>query len=296
MFQEEWVHGKTGACGFERPFSEQAEGFFTAVGTADWEEGFACGSCVELEYQGRVITVTVVDRCGACSQGWHDLGGPAWRALTGGAAPGHIHGVTSRWVACPASLTGGHSLQVYVKPGSHPWDARFQPVAHTRPVLGMMIEGGTGWREMKKCENYMFCKPRGITLHAQFSLRVISDTGSIDVTVPYIPDGEYIDTGTNNDGACTGESGQVTRPTPRPTTSTTPTTTTTTTPFSSSSYVDCTVKEGLFPDPQNCKGFIKCAQGDSYPMECGGGLYFDLVTYNCNWSWDTDCNGRPVWW
>ena len=47
----------------------------------------------------------------------------------------------------------------------------------------MMIEGGTGWREMKKCENYMFCKPRGITLHGQFSLRVISDTGSIDVTV-----------------------------------------------------------------------------------------------------------------
>ena len=25
MFQEDWVHGKTGACGFERPFSSEGE-------------------------------------------------------------------------------------------------------------------------------------------------------------------------------------------------------------------------------------------------------------------------------
>ena len=30
------------------------------------------------------------------------------------------------WVECPPSLTGGSNLQIYVKPGSHPWDARFQ--------------------------------------------------------------------------------------------------------------------------------------------------------------------------
>ncbi len=33
MFQEDWVHGKTGACGFPQPNSARAEGFFTAVGT-----------------------------------------------------------------------------------------------------------------------------------------------------------------------------------------------------------------------------------------------------------------------
>ena len=103
-----------------------AEGFFTAVGTADWEEGFACGTCAEIEYRGRVITVNVVDRCGACSKGWFDLGGPAWSALTGGEPPGHIYGVKSRWVACPGSLIGGNNMHLYVKPGSHPWDARFQ--------------------------------------------------------------------------------------------------------------------------------------------------------------------------
>ena len=35
-------------------------------------------------------------------------------------------------------------------------------------------------------------------------------------------------------------------------------------------------------------------QGDPYPQECGGGLYFDPVTYNCNWPFATQCHGRPV--
>ena len=35
-------------------------------------------------------------------------------------------------------------------------------------------------------------------------------------------------------------------------------------------------------------------QGDPYPKECGGGLYFDPVTYNCNWPFATQCHGRPV--
>ena len=36
---------------------------------------------------------------------------------------------------------------------------------------------------MRKCENYMFCKPAGITLQGRFQLRIISDTGNIDVNV-----------------------------------------------------------------------------------------------------------------
>ena len=68
---------------------------------------------ISLFCRGNTITVNVVDRwkdvvpkknfwllwkrCGACTKGWFDLGGPAWRALTGGELPGHIRGVKSRW-------------------------------------------------------------------------------------------------------------------------------------------------------------------------------------------------------
>ena len=69
-------------------------------------------------FRGNTITVNVVDRsrnwtlmmgcgdwcvhyskierCGACTKGWFDLGGPAWRKLTGGELPGHIRGVKSK--------------------------------------------------------------------------------------------------------------------------------------------------------------------------------------------------------
>ncbi len=31
-----------------------------------------------------------------------------------------------RWIECPDTLTGGKNLHIFVKGGSHPWDARFQ--------------------------------------------------------------------------------------------------------------------------------------------------------------------------
>merc|ERR1711953_1383716 len=307
MFQESWVHGKTGACGFAGPNTDLAEGFFAAVGTEDWLDGFACGTCAEVSYRGNTITVNVVDRCGACTKGWFDLGGPAWRKLTGGELPGHIRGVKSKWVPCPASLTGGGSMLLYFKPGSHPWDTRIQPVAHTLPVRGMEVAaGGSPWKKMKKCENYMFCKPRGLTLRSSYTLRVTSDSGTIEVEMDTIPEGEYVDLNENNGGFCSG-SGSGSGSTKPSTATSSPMSTsttlapivqTTTMPPTSSytppAYVDCALADGLFPDPHNCRGFVKCAQGDPYHMVCSGGLFFDPVTYNCNWPFATDCQGRPV--
>ena len=132
---------------------------------------------------------------------------------------------------------------------------------------------------MRKCENYMFCKPAGITLQGQFQLRIISDTGNIDVIVselkqidspinsikltkvPRIQGDTYIDMGSNNGGSCSASGGggggwsgaATTTPRPPPAASSTPA-------WSSASVVDCSVQDGLFPDPGNCRGFIKCAQ------------------------------------
>ena len=47
----------------------------------------------------------------------------------------------------------------------------------------MAINGGKGWQEMRKCENFMFCKPSGITLNGEFGLRIKSDTGNLDAWV-----------------------------------------------------------------------------------------------------------------
>ena len=81
----------------------------------------------------------------------------------------------------------------------------------------------------------------------------------------------YIDMGSNNDGGCdsdsqnvvTSQSGGVIQTSSSSPTSAPSSTTlapTTTTAWSGSSIVDCSVLDGLFPDPNNCRGFIKCAQ------------------------------------
>ena len=57
--------------------------------------------------------------------------------------------------------------------------------------------------------------------------------------------------------------------------------------------VDCSAGDGLQPDPDNCEGFINCANGIAYTMHCVGGLYFDTNLYSCNWPSVTKCNGRP---
>jgi len=325
MFQEDWVHGKTGACGFNRPNTGIAEGMFAAVGSSDWDTGYGCGTCAEVSYKGRTVTVNVVDRCWGCSKGWFDLGGPAWTKLTGGEPPGHIYGVKSRWVECPAELTGGENMHIYVKPGSHPWDARFQPIGNVAPVTGMSIHLGKGWKKMRKCENYMFCKPAGPTISGRYKLRVSSANGNVDVEVTGIPEGQYINTGSNNAAlSCNGQA-KPTNPTdavnppapqiigdpcsPSPcgtnavcsTTSSSSASCSCVSGHSGDPYSHCTPsgpggceRDGLFPDPGDCRAFIKCAQGDPYKLTCGGGLYFDLVTYNCNWPAATACGTRPV--
>ncbi|XP_023347602.1 uncharacterized protein LOC111716389 [Eurytemora carolleeae] len=269
MFQEQWVHGKTGACGFNKPNSKLAEGFFAAVGAGDWDSGFGCGNCAKLRYKGRSVVVNIVDRCWGCSNGWFDMGGPAWRELTGGEPPGHIYGVESSWIECPESLTGGSNLNIYVKPGSHPWDARFQPVGNIAPVTSMSIDIGSGWREMKKCENFMFCKAAGGTIPAVYKLRVSSLNVNIEIQLSGIPEGQYIDTRQNNGGPdCNPPNQIIINPsthvsTQSPAVSTQqPTPHTTTTQTVVVGPGNCS-EDGLFPDPGSCKGFIKCAQGNS---------------------------------
>ena len=63
--------------------------------------------------------------------------------------------------------------------------------------------------------------------------------------------------GANNGGPCSASGGggggsatTTSRPEPAATTPA----------WTSASVVDCSVKDGLFPDPANCRGFIKCAQ------------------------------------
>ena len=100
-----------------------AEGFFTAAGGSDWADGYGCGTCAQLEYQGHTVTVNVVDRWeqeiwqwwrshfpvqmrgllpGMVWPRWSrlarpDWGGAAWKNTRGQVLVGHVSRGAGKW-------------------------------------------------------------------------------------------------------------------------------------------------------------------------------------------------------
>lgn len=77
---------------------------FGAIATADYNNSAACGSCVELQYGGNSVRITVADECPVstnptCTNGHIDLSRQAFQNLTG-QGTGDINGVTWRVVPC----------------------------------------------------------------------------------------------------------------------------------------------------------------------------------------------------
>ena len=82
----------------------------------------------------------------------------------------------------------------------------------------------------------------------------------VSIKVPRIQGDTYIDMGANNGGSCSASGGGGGSGSGSATTTFRPEPAATTPAWTSASVVDCSVKDGLFPDPANCRGFIKCAQ------------------------------------
>jgi hypothetical protein len=97
--------------------------YFAAFPIGSFGQGKYCGMCVDVSYQGKTITATVVDECATCtdSGGHIDLGVNAAVALgigQGNATGNPKSGVTWTSVACPVTgdvvaVYNGSSSQIY---------------------------------------------------------------------------------------------------------------------------------------------------------------------------------------
>jgi hypothetical protein len=93
---------------------------FAAFPINSFGAGKYCGMCVEVTYQGKTITATVIDACGSCADGHIDLSLSAADALGMVGWDGNPKsGVTWKSVGCPATnniyvtFNGGYQGQVY---------------------------------------------------------------------------------------------------------------------------------------------------------------------------------------
>jgi hypothetical protein len=118
--------------------------YFAAFPVGSFGQGSYCGMCVDVSYQGKTITATIVDECATCtnSSGHIDLSLGAAVALgvgQGGSTGDPTSGVTWKAVACPVSgdivaVYNGSSSQIY-----------FQNVAF--PVASASAGGSTATQQ-----------------------------------------------------------------------------------------------------------------------------------------------------
>ncbi|KAF0504575.1 family 31 glucosidase [Gigaspora margarita] len=51
----------------------------------------------------------------------------------------------------------------------------------------------------------------------------------------------------------------------------------------------CPEKNGLFPNPYDCKTFYQCANGYPYLMHCPDDLQWSSALSRCEWPENSDC-------
>jgi expansin len=122
---------------------------FAAMNTQNYANANACGSCLEMNYQGRSVTVTVVDECPigsnpTCTAGHVDLSRGAWNMLTNNAPGTQIGGVNWRQVACPTTENVTFQLK---EPQNQYWN-EFLVRNHRYPIVKAEVEVTPGtWVE-----------------------------------------------------------------------------------------------------------------------------------------------------
>jgi expansin (peptidoglycan-binding protein) len=137
---------------------------FAAMNTTNYRGSSACGACVEMNYQGRTVNVTIADECPqssnpTCTAGHIDLSRAAWNALTNNAAGTEISGVNWRFVPCNTTANVQFQLK---KPDDAYWN-EFLVVNHRYPIAKAEVLMADGrWLQANRQSYNYFRPPEGM--------------------------------------------------------------------------------------------------------------------------------------
>lgn len=117
-------------------------GYFGAMNTTDYQQGVACGACVEASYNGKKVVLTIVDECPIttnplCTKGHIDLSRKAIRQLEPNGSLENLRNVSWHYVKCPAN----GNVQARLHPNQN---ANWQPVVVENglyPIKNVVLNG-----------------------------------------------------------------------------------------------------------------------------------------------------------
>lgn len=122
-------------------------GYFGAMNTTDFNQGAACGACVEANYNGKKVVLTIVDECPigsnpVCTKGHIDLSRKAIRQLESNGSLENLKNVSWKYVKCPAS----GNVKARLHPNQNP---DWQPVVIENglyPIKSVTLNGANATR------------------------------------------------------------------------------------------------------------------------------------------------------
>lgn len=128
-----------------------------AMNHADYDDSYACGSCVAINGPDSTIEIRIVDQCPECAPGHIDLSPLAFSCIA------HIElgrvPITWRVVACPVK----GPVTYHFKEGSNPWWIAIQVRNHRYPILTFEFKNTAGtYTELPRTTYNFFLKNNGL--------------------------------------------------------------------------------------------------------------------------------------
>jgi hypothetical protein len=133
------------ACSY-RKLPEKAKTNFVAINLPQWDQGRACGKCVNVwctdpfcTTQFEPVKLMVVDQCPECKEGDLDLSIPAYEKVTGRWP--HRLKVEWEWSDCGMWFDDDDEIRMDIKDGSNNWWRAFFFSNNRYPIRNVSING-----------------------------------------------------------------------------------------------------------------------------------------------------------
>jgi len=128
-----------------------------AMNHTDYDDSYACGSCVAIDGPDSSIEIRIVDQCPECGPGHIDLSPLAFSLIS----PLEKGRVPITWRVIPCPVTG--PVVYHFKEGSNPWWIAIQIRNHRYPVLTFEYQDETGvFNELPRTTYNFFLKDDGL--------------------------------------------------------------------------------------------------------------------------------------
>ena len=180
-YSDEVEDGTNFACSY-RFLPEKAKTNFVAINLPQWDEGRACGKCVNVwctdpfcTTQFEPVKLMVVDLCPECKEGDLDLSIPAYEDVTGRWP--HRLRVEWEWTDCGEWYDD--DIRMDIKDGSNDWWRGFYFSNSRYPLRSISING----RDLERQE-FNFWTDRGDLGKGPYKIALTASTGeTVETTI-----------------------------------------------------------------------------------------------------------------